>query len=104
MLGKAHSFYIPNGLFHSNFFDKGSHDNKLNFNETAKLNLKSNLYLLRKETLKDATPSSTPVTASKKSKPNGQDNGGTEDQRAAQLATIDIMTEPVKVPKLEEDF
>ena len=52
---KAHSFYIPNGLFHSNLFYRESFNNKVDFNETAKFNLKSKLYLLRKETLKNAT-------------------------------------------------
>ena len=49
---KAHSFYMPNGLFHQNFDSEGSPSNMVNFNETTKLNLKSHLYLLRKETLK----------------------------------------------------
>ena len=101
---KAHSFYIPNGLFHSTFFDKGSHNNKVNFNETAKLNLRSKLYLLRKETLKNATPRSSPLTVPDKPKPDGIDIVGTTDPLASQLATIDIMSEPVNVPKLEEDF
>jgi len=100
---KAHSFYIPNGLFHSNLFYRESFNNKVDLNETAKFNLKSKLYLLRKETLRNATPRNSPLTLLENSKPNDGEYVDKEDQMTAKLATIDILMETVKVPKLEED-
>ena len=98
---KAHSFYIPNGLFHSNLFYRESFNNKVDFNETAKFDLKSKLYLLRKETLRNATPRSSPLTLLENLKPNDGEYIAKEDQQSVNLAAIDILMEPVKVPRLE---
>ena len=100
---KAHSFYIPNGLFKSNLFYRESFNNKVDFNETAKFDLKSKLYLLRKETLRNATPRSSPLTLLENSKPNDEVNVEKEDQQSVNLAAIDILMVAEYVARLDLD-
>ena len=103
MLEKAHLFYIPNGLFHQNFNGEGSPNNMVNFNETAKLNLKSHLYLLRKDTLKNATSNITPTSEQKRNSRNVIDGFIKKEEDVAHLVTADIMNEPIQVPSIEEN-
>ena len=104
MLGKAHTFYIPNGLFHQNFDGEGSPSNMVNFNETAKLNLKSHLYLLRKHTFKNATSNITPTSDRKRNGQNAIDGVIKKEEGVAHLVTADIMNEPIQVPSIEENI
>ena len=100
---KAHTFYIPNGLFYQNFDGDGSPSNMVNFNETAKLNLKSHLYLLRKDTLKNATSNITPTSEQKRNGRNAIDGVIKKEEGVAHLVTADIMNEPIQVPSIEEN-
>ena len=101
---KAHSFYIPNGLFHSNLFYRESFNNKADFNETAKFNLKSKLYLLRKETLKNATSNITPTSYQKRNGQNVFDGDVKKEEGVVHLVTADIMNGPIQVPNIEENI
>ena len=75
----------------------------VNFNETAKLNLKSHLYLLRKETLKNATSNITPTSEQKRNSWNAIDGIIKKEEDVAHLVIADIMNEPIQVPSLEEN-
>ena len=76
----------------------------VNFNETAKLNLKSHLYLLRKDTLKNATSNITPTSAQKRNSWNAIDGIIKKEEDVAHLVIADIMNEPIQVPSLEENI
>ena len=75
----------------------------VDFNETAKLNLKSHLYLLRKETLKNATSNITPTSEQKRNSWNAIDGIIKKEEDVAHLVIADIMNEPIQVPSLEEN-
>ena len=75
----------------------------VNFNETAKLNLKSHLYLLRKETLKNATSNITPTSEQKRNGRNAIDGFIKKEEDITHLVTADIMNEPIQVPSIEEN-
>ena len=98
---KAHSFYIPNGLFHQNFDGEGSSSSMVNFNETAKLNSKSHLYLLIKESLKNPTSNIIFTSDQKRNGRNVIDEDIKKEEGVAHFVTADIMNEPIKVPSIE---
>ena len=76
----------------------------VNFNETANLNLKSHLYLLGKDTLKNASSNITPTLEQKRNGRNAIDGFIKKEEGVAHLVTADIMNEPIQVSSIEEIF
>ena len=100
---KAHSFYIPNGLFHSNFKKEGSPTKLVDFNDTAKFDLRSKLYLLRKETLKCTVMNRSPDSSPESRKTGSSDsnrNSPKNDQYDESIPT-NIMTKSIMVPIID---